>query len=174
MENKKNYKCMNDKKDGSIIISFIAGEFKGKIVKVKDWDIDQEGNLSYNLLFSSTDDESKLKENESFTSEVVDAIVSLITTAMNTLADAQKLQSEREEQILKADEKFRKVLISNGLEVPNDKLSLEYAAEHDALIGINPDTNEVFAMNIHDGKPIDLMALVNSILLDHPANKLIV
>ena len=58
------------------------------------------------------------------------------------------------------------------MDVPSDKLALEYAAEQDALVVLDDD-GTLQAINLKDNSKLDIMALVHMIMLDHPANKII-
>lgn len=166
------YNCIQMKKDKSILINLTDPKYNKMMIKVVKWDITDEGDLTFDFRLSSKELEDKYKNDEKFLDLVGQAMGDIISKAYKQAVDMIIENEEREQKILDCEEQFRKMLLDKGLEVPADKLSLEYAAEQNALIGMN-DMNQLFAMNLETGEPIEISNVIYKILLDHPANKVV-
>ena len=161
------------KEDDSILLNLTDERYKKIMIKINKWNIDDEGFLSFDWQLSSKELEDKYKDDAEFCELVGKAMEDIIKNAYTFAFGKLEEQQKREELIMKCEDKFRALLLQNGLKVPEDKLALEYASEQDALVVLDEGEN-LQAINIKDNSKMDIMALVHLILLDHPANKVVV
>lgn len=168
----KFYNCIQMEKDDSIFINLTDERYKKIMVKINKWNIDDDGFLSFDWQLSSKELEDKYKDDADFCELVGKAMEDIIKNTYTYVFGKLEEQQEREKAIMKCEEKFRSLLSKNGLDVPSDKLALEYAAEQNALVVLDDDEN-LQAINLKDNSKMDIMALVHLIMLEHPANKII-
>lgn len=166
MANKIDYNWVYDDKEDSFIIILTEGEYANRPVKIKNWNIDEEtGHLSYDLMFSKTEDEEKMKTDDKFAEKIEQAFVEIILKA--------QIEAENQQQYLALLEAtFREELIKHGLEPEEGKLALDYSLELDYKVDLD-DKGKLVAVDLQSKEPIDIQAVIAAILVKHPTNKLI-
>lgn len=166
MANKIDYNWIYDDKEDSFIIILTEGEYANRPVKIKNWNIDEEtGHLSYDLMFSKTEDEEKMKTDDKFAEKIEQAFVEIILKA--------QIEAENQQQYLALLEAtFREELLKHGLEPEEGKLALDYSLELDYKVDLDKD-GKLVALDLQSKEPIDINAVIAAILVKHPTNKLI-
>lgn len=166
MANKIDYNWVYDDKEDSFIIILTEGEYANRPVKIKNWNIDEEtGHLSYDLMFTKTEDEEKMKADDKFAEKIEQAFVEIILKA--------QIEAENQQQYLALLEAtFREELIKHGLEPEEGKLALDYSLELDYKVDLD-DKGKLTAIDLQSKEPIDIHAVIAAILVKHPSNKLI-
>ena len=166
MANKIDYNWIYDDKEDSFIIILTEGEYANRPVKITNWSIDEETeHLSYDLLFSKSEDEEKMKTDDKFAEKIEQAFVEIILKA--------QIEAENQQQyfaLLEAT--FREELIKHGLEPEEGKLALDYSLELDYKVDLD-DKGKLTAIDLQSKEPIDIQAVIAAILVKHPTNKLI-
>ena len=166
MANKIDYNWVYDDKDDSFVILLSDGEYANRPVKIHNWNIDDEnGHLTYDMLFSKTEDEEKMKTDEKFAEKIEQAFVEIILKA--------QIEAENQQQYLALLEAtFRTELLKHGLEPEDGKLALDYSLELDYKVDLDKD-GKLVAVDLQSKEPVDISAVIAAILVKHPTNKLI-
>lgn len=160
------------KEDESLVINLKEKPYNEFFIKIVKWDIDENGELSYDMKFSKPDIEKKYKDDQRLFELIENAMVDIVKKSFDASAILIDKKIKQEEELLKVNEMFTEFLSKHGLKVPDDVLAIEYAAEQNAVIGYREDKT-LGAIDITTGKEVDIEKVVEEILLKHPINKII-
>lgn len=166
MSDKKDYTWVYDDRDDSFVIVLMDNPYVNRPVKISNWNIDDEtSELTYDMSFSKIEDEEHMKADVAFRDKIQQAFMEIILKA--------QIEAERQQQYLALLEAtFRIELGKSGLSPEEGKLALDYALELDYKVDLDAD-GKLIALDLQKNEPIDIKAVIASILVKHPPNKLI-